>query len=264
MSLDALIDNLPSSAKDLKLNYSSLVRNNTELTAQQLWGTVAASAIATRCAALTAAVLAAAARSSPPQALEAAKTVAAVMGMNNIFYRFQHLSSNPKYSTMGARLRMNGLRGHGVEEVDFELWSLAVSAINGCGKCVDAHEKSRSRKRRQRGTGAGRGARSCRGSRSRRRHRCGNCGPGYGRCRRRGRYRLSANPRHSQPGGCNRPRKRIAACLRLFYQGTGSLPASQRDASTDAHGGQKVRPGDTLSTGSRKGRSRMCAHVEFG
>ena len=36
---------------------------------------------------------------------------------------------------------MNGLRGHGVEEVDFELWCLAVSAVNGCGKCVDAHEK---------------------------------------------------------------------------------------------------------------------------
>jgi alkyl hydroperoxide reductase subunit D len=28
-----------------------------------------------------------------------------------------------------------------VEEVDFELWALAVSAVNGCGKCVDAHEK---------------------------------------------------------------------------------------------------------------------------
>ena len=63
------------------------------------------------------------------------------MGMNNIFYRFHHLSSNAEYATMPARLRMNGLRRHGVDEVDFELWSLAVSAINGCGKCVDAHEK---------------------------------------------------------------------------------------------------------------------------
>jgi alkyl hydroperoxide reductase subunit D len=141
MSLDALIDSLPPSAKDLKLNYSSLVRNNTELTAQQLWGTVVASALATRSAALTAAVLEAAPTQLSPQALEAAKTAAAIMGMNNIFYRFQHLSSNPRYSEMGARLRMNGLRGHGVEEVDFELWALAVSAINGCGKCVDAHEK---------------------------------------------------------------------------------------------------------------------------
>jgi len=141
MTLDSLIDSLPASAKDLKLNYSSLVRNNTELTAQQLWGTVVASAIATRCAGLTAAVLDAARDQLSAAALEAARSAAAVMGMNNIFYRFHHLSSNPKYGTMPARLRMNGLRGHGVEDVDFELWSLAVSAINGCGKCVDAHEK---------------------------------------------------------------------------------------------------------------------------
>jgi len=140
MTLDALIDSLPPFAKDLKLNYSSLVRNNTELTAQQLWGTVVATSIATRSASLTGPALAAASAQLSPQAYEAAQTVAAIMGMNNIFYRFHHLSSNPKYATMPARLRMNGLRGHGVEDVDFELWALAVSAINGCGKCVDAHE----------------------------------------------------------------------------------------------------------------------------
>lgn len=141
MTLEALIDTLPSFARDLKLNYSSLVRNNQELTPQQLWGTVAASAVATRNQALTKAVLQTAAGQISAQALEAAKTAAAIMGMNNIFYRFHHLSSNEKYAAMPARLRMNGLRGHGVEEVDFELWSLAVSAINGCGKCVDAHER---------------------------------------------------------------------------------------------------------------------------
>jgi alkyl hydroperoxide reductase subunit D len=63
------------------------------------------------------------------------------MSMNNVFYRFHHLTPNEKYATMPARLRMNGLRGHGVDEIDFELWSLAVSAINACGKCVGAHEK---------------------------------------------------------------------------------------------------------------------------
>lgn len=140
MTLDALIDSLPPSAKDLKLNYSSLVCNNSELTEQQLWGTVVATAIATRSAALTAAVLTAAPDHLSTQAFEAAKTIAAIMGMNNIWYRFQHLSSNPKYATMPARLRMSGLRGHGVEDVDAELWALAVSAVNGCGKCVDAHE----------------------------------------------------------------------------------------------------------------------------
>lgn len=141
MTLDALIDALPSSAKDLKLNFSSLVRNNSELTPQQLWGTVVATALATRCASLTAAVLDAARAQLSAHAREAAKTAVAIMSMNNVFYRFQHLTTNERYATMPARLRMNGLRGHGVDEVDFELWCLAVSAINGCGKCVDAHEK---------------------------------------------------------------------------------------------------------------------------
>ncbi|MBT9332841.1 carboxymuconolactone decarboxylase family protein [Paracidobacterium acidisoli] len=141
MSIDTLIDALPNYAKDLKLNYSTLVRNNTELTPQQLWGTVVASAMATRNAGLTEAALEEGAKHLSPQALEAAKSAAAVMGMNNIYYRFLHLASNEKYATLPARLRMNVIRTHGVEPVDFELWSLAVSAINGCGRCVDAHEK---------------------------------------------------------------------------------------------------------------------------
>ena len=140
MTMDALLETLPDYAKDLKLNYSSLVRNNTELTPTQLWGTVVAAAIATRNAALTAAAVAEAAKHIDAAALDAAKAAAAIMGMNNIFYRFHHLSSNDKYATLPARLRMNVLRSHGSNPVDFELWSLAVSAINGCGKCVDSHE----------------------------------------------------------------------------------------------------------------------------
>lgn len=141
IDIDTLIDDLPAYAKDLKLNYSTLVRQNTELTEQQLWGTIVASAIATRSTELTDVVLAEGAKHLSPQALEAAKSAAAIMGMNNIYYRFLHLSSNEKYGTIPAKLRMNGVRTHGVEPVDFELWSIAVSAINGCGKCVDAHEK---------------------------------------------------------------------------------------------------------------------------
>ena len=141
MSLDPIIDTLPDYAKDLKLNYSSLVRNNSELTPQQLWGTVVATSIATRNSDLTAAAFAEGAKQLTPVALEAAKAAATIMGMNNIYYRFHHLSSNEKYSTLPARLRMNVLRTHGADPVDFELWSLAVSVVNGCGKCVDAHEK---------------------------------------------------------------------------------------------------------------------------
>jgi alkyl hydroperoxide reductase subunit D len=71
----------------------------------------------------------------------AAKGAAAIMGMSNVFYRFRHLSSNQKYATMPARMRMQIIGKHGSDPVDFELWCLAVSAINACGTCVEAHEQ---------------------------------------------------------------------------------------------------------------------------
>lgn len=142
MTMEDLIGGLPSYAKDMKLNYSSLVRQNTELTPQQLWGTVVASAIATRNPELTAAAIAEAeAAGLTADALDAVKAASAIMGMNNIYYRFHHLTTNEKYATLPARLRMNALRGHRVDAVDFELWCLVVSAVNACEKCVDSHER---------------------------------------------------------------------------------------------------------------------------
>jgi lipoyl-dependent peroxiredoxin subunit D len=140
MTIENLLDLVPDYAKDLRLNVSSVLRQ-TELTEQQLWGTVAASAIASRNPDVTRAFVAEAERHLSPQALAASKTASALMGMNNIYYRFLHLTSNEKYSTIPARLRMQGIRSHGVDQVDFELWCTAVSAINGCGACVDSHEK---------------------------------------------------------------------------------------------------------------------------
>jgi lipoyl-dependent peroxiredoxin subunit D len=140
MNLNELIEAVPAYARDLKLNFSTLTQQ-TELTPQQIWGTVVASAVASRSDELTRAVFAEAANHLSPQALDAAKGAAAIMGMNNIYYRFLHLASNPNYRNLPARLRMNIIRSHGIEPVDFEMWCAAVSAVNGCGACVDAHEK---------------------------------------------------------------------------------------------------------------------------
>lgn len=141
MNLDALLETVPGYARDLKLNLSSLVRSQTELNDQQLWGTVVATAVASRNRQLIEAVLEEAATKLTPQALDAAKGAAAIMGMNNIFYRFQHLVSHKAYGTMRTGLRMNLLRTHGIDPLDFELWSVAVSAVNGCGMCVDSHDR---------------------------------------------------------------------------------------------------------------------------
>ena len=137
--METFLESIPEYAKDLKLNLGSVLRQ-TELTEQQAWGTAVCSAVASRNARLLEVILAEAAGHLSEQAVFAAKAAAAVMGMNNIFYRFRHLSSNPKYGEMPARLRMQVIRTHGGDPVDFELWCLAVSAINGCGACVDAHE----------------------------------------------------------------------------------------------------------------------------
>jgi alkyl hydroperoxide reductase subunit D len=142
MNFDELMETIPAYAKDLKLNFSSVVRQPTDLTGQQTWGTVVASAMASRNQEMIAAALNEGATHLTPEALEAAKAAAAIMGMNNIFYRFLHLTSNEKYRTMRAGLRMNVMRTHGIDPLDFELWCTAVSAINGCGACVDSHEKT--------------------------------------------------------------------------------------------------------------------------
>jgi lipoyl-dependent peroxiredoxin subunit D len=140
MTIDNIRDALPDYAKDLKLNLSSLL-NDSVLTEQQRWGTLLATALASRNAQLIAAVSGDAAQHLAPAAATAAKAAASIMAMNNIYYRFTHLASDPDYATMPARLRMNVIANPGVDKADFELWSLAVSAINGCGKCIDAHDQ---------------------------------------------------------------------------------------------------------------------------
>ncbi len=71
----------------------------------------------------------------------AAKAAAAVMAMNNVYYRFVHLASNKEYGQMPAKLRMNVIGAPGIDKADFELFSLAISAMNGCGMCIDSHER---------------------------------------------------------------------------------------------------------------------------
>lgn len=140
MSIDTVRDALPAYAKDLSLNLSSL-SSETLLNDQQKWGAFVASAHAVG-QPLVVKGLEAAARAAglSEEALTAAKAAAAIMGMNNVYYRSLHLMKNKEYGTLPAKLRMNVLANPGVEKVDFELWSTAVSAINGCGMCLDAHE----------------------------------------------------------------------------------------------------------------------------
>nr|WP_319514265.1 carboxymuconolactone decarboxylase family protein [uncultured Cohaesibacter sp.] len=139
MTIDSLKSQMPDFAKDVKLNLSNIAGDES-LTDQQKYGLMVACAIATRSPAIREAFLAEAADKLSPEALTAAKGAATMMGMNNVYYRFVHLASNKEYASLQAKLRMNFIGRPGVDKVDFELWSLAVSAINGCGMCIDSHE----------------------------------------------------------------------------------------------------------------------------
>lgn len=140
MSIEALKDRIADFAKDVRLNLTSMAADET-LSAQAKYGLFLSCAITTRNPDVIAAMEAAAVDKLAPAAISAARSAASIRAMNNIYYRFVHLASNKEYATMPARLRMNVIANPGVDKADFELWSLAVSAINGCGACIDAHEK---------------------------------------------------------------------------------------------------------------------------
>jgi lipoyl-dependent peroxiredoxin subunit D len=141
--LDAIRDSIPDYARDLKLNLGSVLTTAGApgLNEQQVWSVALASAIASRNTEFTRAIEAAAATKLDAAYLQAARAAAAIMGMNNVYYRFLHLVEDAEYSTLPARLRMNVIGNPGINKLDFELLSLAVSAINACGLCITSNEK---------------------------------------------------------------------------------------------------------------------------
>ena len=141
-NVETLRQSLPEAAKDIKLNLQSVLQQSS-LGEAQVWGTAVASAIASRNPRLVEAVVADAAEHDVgPATLEDAKAAAALMSMNNVYYRFRHMVGKEAYSQKPARLRMNWIAKPAGPKADFELFCLAVSAINGCEMCVRSHEQA--------------------------------------------------------------------------------------------------------------------------
>ena len=139
-SLKEFAESLPEYAKDLRLNLGSVLSDQL-LGEQRKLGLLLACAHGSGYRPLVAATEAEVAGKLSPEAANAARGAAAVMAMNNVYYRFVHLASNPEYGKLPARLRMNFIGSPGIEKDEFELFSLAVSVMNGCGTCIDSHER---------------------------------------------------------------------------------------------------------------------------
>lgn len=141
-AIDQLKERLPDHARDLRINLG-VITSSTALSPAQAWTIALTSALTTRRTDLSAAVEADAATVLEPTALAAAKGAAAIMGMNNVYYRFVHMMGDAaEYGHMPARLRMQVIGNPGTAKLDFELACLAASAITGCQSCVRSHEKA--------------------------------------------------------------------------------------------------------------------------
>jgi len=139
-ALEALRDSIPDAARDIRLNLAAVL-SDSSLTPAQRYGVAVAAAATSRHEGLRAALADEARAQVGPAVVDDALAAASLMAMNNVFYRFRHLIGKPAYGEKPARLRMNRLAKPATSKADFELMSLAVSALNGCETCVKAHER---------------------------------------------------------------------------------------------------------------------------
>ena len=138
-AVEELRSSIPDTARDIKLNLQSVLQPGA-LNPAQRWGVAIASAVATRNVPLRDAIIADARAEAGPETIDDALAAAALMAMNNVYYRFRHMIGKPSYSQLPARLRMQRIAKPAGSKVDFELFCLAVSAINACEMCMRSHE----------------------------------------------------------------------------------------------------------------------------
>jgi alkyl hydroperoxide reductase subunit D len=138
-TLEALRGSLPDSAKDVRLNLQQVLEGGS-LTPAQRWGVALACAIAAREPRLRDAVRREAQAAVDEAVIDDARAAAALMAMNNVYYRFRHMIGKPSYAQKPARLRMQRIAQPRTTKADFELMCLAVSALNGCEMCLRSHE----------------------------------------------------------------------------------------------------------------------------
>tara|TARA_A100001037_G_scaffold300186_1_gene327214 strand:- start:236 stop:772 length:537 start_codon:yes stop_codon:yes gene_type:complete len=138
VGIEVLKSTLPDYAKDLRLNLGVLTTSSLDDVAA--WGSAYTAALVSGNPDVTAAVLEDAQGSLSDEQLEGCQSAAAIMSMNNVWYKFNDVLTDPEIKGQPAKLRMNIMLSHaGIGLLLFETFSLAASVVNTCGTCVNAH-----------------------------------------------------------------------------------------------------------------------------
>jgi lipoyl-dependent peroxiredoxin subunit D len=132
-------DCIPDHSKDIRLNIDNVI-NRSVLSVQDTHAIALTCALASGNGELAFAIQTSPELDNFPQELEAAKTAASLMAMNNIWYTFVEMTGDVELKNLPAGLRMNAYANNaGVTKKQFEMYTLAASTIGKCHFCVKAH-----------------------------------------------------------------------------------------------------------------------------
>ena len=140
-SLEDLQQRLGESTKDLKQNIATVLSTST-LDESERFTVAICSAYFLKSATLVKSLIAEAGDRVSSQHVEDAKSAAAIMAMNTVYYRFRHMIGKEAYSQLRAGLRMQRISKPDTTKAIFELCSIACAALAGCEVCVQSHEAS--------------------------------------------------------------------------------------------------------------------------
>ncbi len=136
--VDQIKESIPEHAKDIKLNLDA-VMNRSGLDEVDAHACAFAAAVAAGNGDLAFEISMNGPLVGTPER-EAAKTAAALMGMNNVYYPFVEMAQDPDLKGLPPGLRMNAYATHGgVSKKKFEMYALAASIVGKCHFCVKNH-----------------------------------------------------------------------------------------------------------------------------
>jgi alkyl hydroperoxide reductase subunit D len=137
--VDSVKESIPDHAKDIKLNLDAVI-NRSPFDPIDTHAIAYVAALAAGNGGLAFEIEMNSPLFTDEKSREAAKTAAALMGQNNVWYPFVEMCDDPALKGLPAGLRMNAYATHGgVTKVKFEMYSLAASIIGKCHFCVKSH-----------------------------------------------------------------------------------------------------------------------------
>lgn len=137
--VEIIKDSIPDHSKDIKLNLDN-VMNRSPLSVEDTHACALVAALASNNGPLALAVMESGELDNFPAEIEAAKTAASLMAMNNVWYPYVEMTGDPDLKGLPAGLRMNAYATHGgVSKKKFELYALVASIIGKCHFCVKNH-----------------------------------------------------------------------------------------------------------------------------